>query len=451
MNRTFPSDFVFGVATSSYQIEGGVSADGRGPSIWDTFCRTPGKVKDGHNGDVACDHYHRWPEDLDLIRSMGVGAYRFSVAWPRIFPTGKERRPNPAGLAFYERLVDGMCERNIEPWLTLYHWDLPQGLQDGGGWCNRDTALRFVEYADAVAARLGDRVTRWITHNEPWCAGMLSHWEGKHAPGLKDRRAALTAAHHLLLSHGLAMPVLRSRVPRGFLGITLNLTPATPASSSAQDLAAAAAFDGYFNRWFLDPVYGRGYPLDKWEEYQRAGDLDPEPIWLREGDLETIAATTDFLGVNYYTRAILRGDERGNLPRTVPQPTSEQKSDIDWEVYPEGLFELLVRLQREYAGVPFVITENGAAYNTGPDSDGRIADQKRIAYHRGHLEACLRALSEGVDLRGYFAWSLLDNFEWAEGYHMRFGLVHVDYATLQRRVKDSGEWYARVVRTRTVP
>lgn len=446
----FPDSFVFGVATSSYQIEGAASADGRGPSIWDTFCRTPGKVLDGHSGDVACDHYRRWEADLDLIRSLNVGAYRFSVAWPRWFPTGKESQPLAAGVAFYDRLVDGLLARGIEPWLTLYHWDLPQTLEDEGGWTNRDTAHRFVEYTDAVARALGDRVKRWITHNEPWCAGILGYWEGKHAPGLQDPTSGLAAVHHILLSHGLALPVLRERVPDGQHGITLNLTPAYAASASAQDALAAQQFDGFFNRWFLDPVYGRGYPADQRAHYEAQGYLPPRPSWEQPGDLEIIGRPIDFLGVNYYSRAINRADEAGNAPRTIPEPKPEEKTAIGWEVFPDGLYDLLVSLQREYAGVPFVITENGAAYDDGPDGTGRVADVKRTAYYQGHLAACLRAIEAGVPLTGYFGWSLMDNFEWAEGYHQRFGLVHVDYETQRRTIKDSGKWYAEIARTRAL-
>ncbi|MBX2801542.1 MAG: beta-glucosidase [Myxococcales bacterium] len=451
MGRRFPRQFVFGAATSSYQIEGAASEDGRGPSIWDTYCRTPGKVQNGDTGDVACDHYHRWPEDIALMKELSLSAYRFSLAWPRWFPTGTESAPVEAGVAFYDRLVDGLLQAGITPWVTLYHWDLPQALQDRGGWADRDTAHRFVAFADAVGQRLGDRVQHFITHNEPWCAGVLGHWLGRHAPGHRDPAEALAAVHHLLLSHGLAVPVLRQHAPAAEVGITLNLTPAYPASDSIGDALATERIDGHINRWFLDPVHGRGYPADQWAHYVEEGHLGKaEPTWLRPGDLDTMAAPIDFLGVNYYSRALGRGPEPGNHPRTIEPPPQSSKTDIGWEVAPQGLLDLLLRLQRDY-GTPLVITENGAAYHTGPDEDGRVRDTARIAYYASHLDACALAIEQGVDLGGYFAWSLLDNFEWAEGYSQRFGLVYVDYATQRRVIKDSGRWYADLARTGALP
>jgi beta-glucosidase len=442
---SFPPGFVWGVATSAFQIEGATTADGRGPSIWDTFCATPGRVKGGDTGEPACDHYRRWPEDIALMKQLGVDAYRFSVAWPRIFPTGTESRPLEAGLAFYDRLVDGLLEAGITPWLTLYHWDLPQGLEDLGGWRSRGVVDAFERYADAVARRLGDRVDRWITINEPWCAAMLSHELGEHAPGMKDGPAALAAAHHLLLAHGRAVPAIRAAAPGAQVGITLNFTPATPASGSAADAEAARIFDGWFNRWFLDPVTGRGYPADMVAEYQRRG-------WLAEarvpadlpGDQAEIAVATDFLGVNYYTRAVCRGPEEGNLPREVPEPTD--LTDIGWEIHPPSLTALLLRLRDATGGQPLYITENGAAWHTAPDPDGRVRDEGRIRYLREHVAACAAAIDAGAPLRGYFAWSLLDNFEWAWGLSQRFGLVWVDFETQARVVKDSGWWFAERVR-----
>ncbi len=446
----FPPGFVFGVATSSYQIEGAADEDGRGPSIWDTFCRTPGKVAHAHNGDVACDHYHRWRDDIALMKGLHAGAYRFSVAWPRIFPTGLEATPNRAGLDFYGRLVDGLLEAGISPWMTLYHWDLPQGLQDRGGWAERDTVAHFERYADAVTRHLGDRVKHVITHNEPWCVAMLGHMNGEHAPGHKDWPEALRVVHHVLLSHGRAVPIVRANAPGAQVGITLNLVPGYPASPSAADADATRHFDGFFNRWYLDPLYRRSYPEDMVADYAALGRLPTGMDFVRPGDLDAIAAPTDFLGINYYSRAILRNEttpEAENLPRTIEEPGKDARTDIGWEVYPDGLRDLLVRVAKDYAPPALVITENGASYFTAPSDDGAIHDTARLDYLRTHLGACVDAIAEGVPLTGYFAWSLMDNFEWAWGYDQRFGLVWVDYATQARTPKDSALWYAEVMRT----
>lgn len=452
--RNFPRDFVFGVATSSYQIEGAVDVDGRGPSIWDTFCRTPGKVKNGDNGDRACEHYWRFAQDIELMRSLGVQAYRFSIAWPRIFPTGTESSPNEAGLAFYDRLVDALLSAGITPWVTLYHWDLPQGLQDRGGWAARETVDAFVRYAEVVVARLGGRVKHWITHNEPWCIAMLGHMNGEHAPGHKDWPEALRVVHHLLLSHGLAVPVLRAGSPGAKVGITLNLVPGYPASPSAADADATRHFEGFFNRWYLDPVFGRGYPTDMVADYQALGRLPAGPLpFVQPGDLEIMGVETDFLGINYYSRAILRSDripEADNAPRLIPEPGPSQRTDIGWEVFPQGLYDLLQQIHKDYGPIPLVITENGASYATAPAEDGAIHDQARVDYFRGHLQACAEAIASGVPLVGYFGWSLMDNFEWAYGYSERFGLVWVDYQTQERIPKDSARFYASLIRERTI-
>ena len=442
----FPEGFVWGAATSSYQIEGATTEDGRGESIWDRFCKTPGKVTNGENGDIACDHYHRWREDIALMASLGLQAYRFSIAWPRVLPGG-DGPLNTVGLDFYDRLVDALLEAGIAPWATLYHWDLPQALQDRGGWPSRTTAEAFVHYADVVSRRLGDRVSGWITHNEPWVASMVGHQLGLHAPGIADWSAALAASHHLLLSHGLAVPVIRANAPGVPVGITLNLCPAVPASSSSADAEATRWFDGWFNRWFLDPLYSRGYPADMLADHTAAGHItDGKLPFLLPGDLETIATETDFLGVNYYNRGIIRSDripEAENAPREVFK--QETTTDLNWEVYPEGLLELLTRLQRDYAPGRLYITENGAAYDTGPDEDGRIRDVRRQEYIHGHLAACHQAIADGIPLAGYFAWSLMDNFEWAYGYDKRFGLVWVDYTTQERICKDSALWFRDVI------
>jgi beta-glucosidase len=450
-SRDFPGDFVWGVATSAYQIEGAVAEDGRGESIWDRFCATPGRVLDASSGAIACDHYHRWRDDIALMTSLGVGAYRFSVAWPRVLPQGRGR-VNEAGLAFYDRLVDGLLEAGLTPFVTLYHWDLPQVLQDDGGWGVRDTADAFVAYADVVSRRLGDRVGHWITHNEPWCTSLLSHHLGVHAPGATDLALALKVAHHVLLSHGASVPVIRRNAkPDAEVGITLNFEAYTPASTSAADRDAARHADGAFNRWFLDPVFGRRYPADVVHDYHHLGAMPlHEPEWVHPGDYARIAATTDFLGVNYYTRRIVRSavvPESENEPPTVSPPPASELTTMGWEVHPHGLYSLLCRLHFEY-GVPKIhVTENGSAFPDAVGPDGAVHDPRRVAYLRDHLAACARASAAGVPLAGYFAWSLLDNFEWERGYTQRFGLFHVDYDTQARTPKDTAKYYAEVVKT----
>jgi beta-glucosidase len=444
---TFPDDFVWGAATSAFQIEGGTDADGRGESIWDRFCRTPGKVEGGATGDVACDHYHRWPEDVALMKGLGLKAYRFSVAWPRVIPEGRGA-VNEKGLDFYSRLVDGLLAAGIEPYVTLFHWDLPQPLQDAGGWPRRETAEAFRDYVDAVTRRLGDRVSNWITHNEPWCSGLQSHQVGLHAPGLRDWPAALSACHHLLLSHGWAVPVVRANSRGARVGITLNLTPAEPASASRSDREACRHFDGYFNRWFLDPLYGRGYPADMVADYRAAGRLPAD--WERlvaSCDLKAIAEPTDFLGVNYYNRTVVRSDvpEHDNLPRTVFLAPESDWTEMGWEVHPDGLYRILCRLHFDYAPGPIYVTENGASWSDPPDGRGRIPDHRRLEFLREHFRAAHRAIQAGVPLKGYFVWSLLDNFEWDRGYGQRFGIVWVDYDTQARLPKDSARWYRRVI------
>jgi beta-glucosidase len=444
----FPSGFLWGAATSAFQIEGGTAADGRGESIWDRFCRTPGKVQDGALGDVACDHYHRWREDVALMKELGLGAYRFSISWPRVIPDGRGA-VNARGLDFYSRLVDGLLEAGIAPYATLFHWDLPQALQDAGGWPVRATADAFQDYVEAVVRRLGDRVSHWITHNEPWCASLLSHQVGRHAPGLMDWPAALAASHHLLLSHGKAVPIVRAHSPRAEVGITLNLTPAEPASPSRADREACRHFDGYFNRWFLDPVYGRGYPADMVADYGRQGRLPRD--WDRlvaPGDLAAIGEPTDFLGVNYYNRAVVRAEdvpEAENLPRTVFLAPEADWTEMGWEVHPEGLYQILCRVHFDYAPGRIFVTENGASWSDPPGPDGRVPDLRRLTFLREHFRAARRAIAAGVPLAGYFVWSLLDNFEWERGYSQRFGIVWVDYATQRRIPKESARWYTRVI------
>ena len=425
----FPSDFHWGVATSAYQIEGAAAVDGRGPSIWDTFAHTPGKTRGGDHGDVACDHYHRYPQDFDLIAGLGLNAYRFSIAWPRVQPQGKGAW-NAKGLAFYDRLVDALLERGITPHATLYHWDLPQALQDEGGWLNRDTALRFTDYAVTMGVRLGDRVAAICTHNEPWCTAHLGHHNGKFAPGLKDPQAAVQVAHHLLLSHGLALQAMRAAGVKVPLGIVLNQSPAVPATDRATDLALAEREYALFVRWFMDPIFLKRYPTAS------GVHLYPQ---VRENDFDAIAQPLDFLGINYYTRIWVSSEEP---PR--PAPRLDGVTDMGWEVYPQGLADLLTGIHREYKLPPIYITENGMA-NADTLVEGKVHDAQRIAYLKGHLEALSRAIAAGVDVRGFFYWSLLDNYEWDSGYDKRFGLVHVDYATQQRTLKDSANWYREFV------
>ncbi len=434
----FPEGFVWGAATASYQIEGAAREDGRGESIWDRFSHTPGKVLNGDTGDVACDHYHRWREDIALMRELGLAAYRFSVAWPRILPDGRGSI-NDAGLDFYDRLVDGLLEAGIAPWVTLYHWDLPQALEDAGGWPNRETADAFVTFVDVVSRRLGDRVNRWITLNEPWVSSFLGYQTGVHAPGRTDLRDALAASHTLLLAHGGAVPAIRANNEDASVGITLNLSPSYPASPDPADAAAARRYDGYLNRWFLDPIFGRGYPADMLDLY---GSRAPR---LEAGDLDTIAVPIDFLGVNYYFPAYLAAADDGPLG-LVQAPPEGERTAMGWPVEADGLEDLLVRLHQEYPTLPLFITENGAAYEDPAPTGGRVPDPARTRYLADHLAAARRAVAADVPLRGYFVWSLLDNFEWAFGYDRRFGITHVDFTTQQRTIKDSGRWYAQTIR-----
>lgn len=438
--RDFAADFRWGCSTASYQIEGATAEDGRGESIWDRFCATPGRIRDASSGAVACDHYHRWPEDLDRARDLGLNAYRFSVAWPRIFPQGRGA-PNRRGLDFYSRLVDGMLERGLEPWATLYHWDLPQALEDRGGWSERDTVMAFVEYSETLGRHLGDRIKCWITHNEPWCTAMNGHLEGVHAPGRTDAKTALQVSHNLLLSHGLAVAALRGRVAHARIGIALSLHPIKPASDRREDRAAAARHDGLRNRWFLDPLYGRGYPQDVWK---LVGALAPS---VRDGDLDAIAARTDFLGVNYYFPEIVADapGEAMHQARVVAAKDAERTA-FGWEVSPEGMVALLDRVNRDYRPAQIHITENGSTYDDVVSADGRIDDRQRRRYLARHLAAARQAVASGIPLKGYFAWSLMDNFEWAEGYGRRFGLIHVDFGTQKRTLKSSGQWFRAFLR-----
>jgi beta-glucosidase len=428
----FPREFAWGVATSSYQIEGAVDEDGRGESIWDRFVATPGKVHNGDSAAVAADHYHRFREDVALMRELGVRAYRFSVAWPRIMPSGTGR-VNSTGLDFYDRLVDELLAHDIEPFLTLYHWDLPQALEDAGGWKSRNTAEAFGQYAEALVQRLGDRVSKWMTHNEPWCTAWLGYGNGEHAPGRAEGAAgAVPVAHHVLLSHGLATQAIRALAPAAQVGIALNLFPTYVGDDRPETHAAARRMDGQNNRWFLDPIFRGSYPSD-------LEDLIRYLPQTAQDDLKTASVPIDFLGVNYYHRDVYAADQNGQ-PVHISMDGAEQ-TDMGWEVYPDGLHALLTRLRDEYSPSAIYITENGAAYSDAPGPDGTVQDIRRREYVEQHLNAALRSMQDGVPLRGYFLWSLLDNFEWAHGYSKRFGITYVDYTTLRRVPKHSAYWY----------
>jgi len=433
----FPENFTWGTATSSYQIEGAWNEDGKGESIWDRFSHTPGKVLNGDTGNVACDHYHRWREDVALMKAMGLQAYRFSIAWPRILPDGRGE-VNQAGMDFYSNLVDELLEAEIVPWVTLYHWDLPQALQDRGGWTKRDIVKAFVEYTDVVTRALGDRVKNWITLNEPWVSAFVGYKDGRHAPGLTDLDAAIAAAHHLLLSHGQTVPVIRANSPVANVGITVNLTPQEPASPSIADRKLATWTDGYINRCFLDPLVGRGYPQDIVSDFGNAMKF------VRPGDMDVIAVPVDFLGINYYTRNINRDEHADdNEPRTVFR--GDEITEMDWEVYPKGLYNILGRLHFDYAFPAIYITENGAAFPDEVNADGEVDDPARLSYIKRHLEMVYNAIQISVPVKGYFVWSLLDNFEWGYGYSKRFGIVYVDFRSQQRIPKSSAKWYRQVI------
>jgi beta-glucosidase len=440
---SFPKGFRWGTATASYQIEGAVKADGRGVSIWDTFSHQPGKIKTGETGDAACDHYNRWASDVDLMKRLNANSYRFSIAWPRVFPDGRGAL-NPKGLDFYERLTDALLKKSIEPFVTLYHWDLPQKLQDEGGWTNRATAEAYGVYADAVTRRLGDRVKNWMTHNEPLTAVFFGHVLGIHAPGLRDLGASLHVSHHINLSHGRGVQAIRANVKNGKAGIVNVALQVEPASDKPADAAAAKRYDGAVMRWFNDPVFKGEYPPDVVENYEklfRRKDLLP----IQAGDMKTISAPTDFLGVNYYTRQLIGAGLEPPAGTRVAPPVNPVTA-MDWEIYPQGLYEVLKRLHRDYQPPAIYVSESGAAFPDTLTPDGKVNDTQRQNYLREHFLAAHRAMTEGVPLKGYFVWSLLDNFEWAEGYAKRFGLVYVDYPTQRRIVKQSGAWFAEVAK-----
>jgi beta-glucosidase len=446
----FPEDFLWGTATAAYQVEGAAGEDGRGPSIWDTFSHTPGKVLHGDTGDIACDQYHRLEEDLDLMADLGIRAYRFSVSWPRVQPEGGGET-NQRGLDYYRRLVDGLRRRSIEPMLTLYHWDLPQALEDRGGWTSRETSERFAEYAGVVYEALAGEVRLWITLNEPWVSAWLGYGVGAHAPGHQDTSKALAATHHLLLGHGLAIERMRSAGGENRLGITLNLSPVRAASEEPADVEAARRVDGNANRLYLDPLFRGSYPEDMLEHY--SGDSDF--VFVRDGDLQTISAPLDFLGVNYYMRhTVVDGQSESGMKTamrfsdvdaTTVLPPGVETTAMGWGIEPDGLTELLLRLHEEYTQIPLYITENGIAVHDYVDPEGGVDDEERVAFLDAHFRAAHDARERGVNLAGYFVWSFMDNFEWAEGYSKRFGIVHVDYGTQRRIPKMSARWYSDVI------
>jgi beta-glucosidase len=448
----FPPGFVWGTATSAYQIEGAADEDGKGESVWDRFAATPGKIADGTDGRVACDHYHRYAEDLDAMKDLGLRAYRFSIAWPRVIPDGAGA-VNPKGLDFYERLVDGMLSRGIRPFATLFHWDLPQCLQEAGGWTSRATVDAFVRYAEAVVRRLGDRVKDWMTHNEPWVVAFVGHLFGDHAPGLKNLRTALAVAHGILLSHGRAVPAIRAACPGAHVGIVHNLEWIEPATPREEDVQAARRHDGAFNRWFLDPVFRGSYPADMLAWY---GADAPA---IAPGDMTSIAAPIDFLGVNFYTRRIIANDPAGRgttgrsvfAARQVAWPFVPRADFEEWEMAPEGLYRTLLRVASEYKPGYMYVTENGTPLPDVPGADGAVHDPVRLRYIARHTAAVRQAVADGADVRGYFLWSFMDNFEWGFGFTKRFGMSWVDYATQKRVLKDSGRWYGQAARENGFP
>jgi beta-glucosidase len=436
----FPENMKWGTATASYQIEGAIHEDGRGPSIWDTFCATPGKVKNGDSGEVACDSYHRIEEDVAIMKDLGINFYRFSIAWPRIFPTGTGE-VNQKGLDYYHRLVDELLKNDIEPMVTLYHWDLPQALQDKGGWNNRETIDAFVQYAEVMFKELSGKVNKWITFNEPWCVSFLSNFIGAHAPGFRDLQLAVNVAHHLHVAHGRAVQKFRELGLGGEIGFAPNTTWLEPFSNKEEDIEACRRGVGEFVEWFFEPVFKGTYPQFMVDWFSKKGVHVP----IIEGDMEDIHQPIDFVGINYYTGSVARYKENSGFLDVEQVDMGYQKTDIGWNIYPEGFYKLLTYVTEQYGQVPIYITENGSCYNDEP-VDGRVKDEGRISYLKQHLTSLKRSMDSGVNIKGYITWSLMDNFEWAEGYSMRFGIVFVNYRTLERIKKDSFYWYKQTIR-----
>jgi beta-glucosidase len=436
----FPENMKWGTATASYQIEGAIHEDGRGPSIWDTFCATPGKVKNGDSGEIACDSYHRIEEDVAIMKDLGINFYRFSVAWPRIFPTGTGE-VNQKGLEYYHKLVDELLKNEIEPMVTLYHWDLPQALQDKGGWNNRETIDAFVQYAEVMFKELSGKVNKWITFNEPWCVSFLSNFIGAHAPGFRDLQLAVNVAHHLHVAHGRTVQKFRELGLGGEIGLAPNTTWLEPFSNKEEDIEACRRGVGEFVEWFFDPVFKGTYPQFMVDWFSQKGVHVP----ILEGDMEDIHQPIDFVGINFYTGSVARYKENYGLLDVEQVDMGYQKTDIGWNIYPEGFYKLLTYVTEQYGQIPIYITENGSCYNDEP-IDGRVKDEGRISYLKQHLTSLKRSMDSGVNIKGYITWSLMDNFEWAEGYSMRFGIVFVNYKTLERIKKDSFYWYKQTIR-----
>ncbi|WP_026675503.1 GH1 family beta-glucosidase [Alkalihalobacterium bogoriense] len=439
----FPNDFVWGTATSSYQIEGAAREDGKGESIWDQFSRIPGKVHNNDTGIIACDHYHLYESDIKLMKELGIKSYRFSVSWPRIFPNGTGQ-VNERGLDFYKRIIDTLLENGITPALTMYHWDLPQALQDKGGWTNRDIVDYFVDYGSVLFKNFGDVVDNWITHNEPWVVSYLGYGSGEHAPGYQDFPSFVKASHHLLLSHGKTVQAFReSGIIGKDIGITLNLNPAYPAFDGEEYEKATNIYDGFMNRWFLDPVFNGSYPKEILDLYSQFVSLD----FIKEDDLNTIANPIDFLGINYYsiTNIIPAKDCNQHFLGFESVKKGLPTTGMNWEIYSQGLYDLLTRIKSDYNDPKIYITENGAAFDDEL-IDGKVNDENRISYVKEHLDACHRAIQDGVNLKGYYLWSFMDNFEWAYGYDKRFGMTYVDYETQKRIPKKSAYWYSDVIK-----
>jgi beta-glucosidase len=436
----FPRDFLWGAATAAYQIEGAATEGGRGPSVWDTFSATPGKTRNGDTGAVACDHYHRWRDDIDIAADLGLRAYRMSVSWARLQPSGRGGL-NPAGVDFYRQVLTALRDRGIRPFVTLYHWDLPQVLEDAGGWPERDTASRFADYAERTVAHLGDLVEDWIPVNEAWCVSFLGYVRGVHAPGRTDLAAGLRAAHHLNLGHGLAVQAIRAHSPHARIGTAVIVTDVDAASDSDADLAARSRADGSANRLFLDPLLKGSYPRDVVEHFDHTGAFDA----VADGDMAVIAAPLDFVGINHYHHHVVAADPDEPLLGVRELPPEPPLTSVGWEIRPQSLLRVLARLRDEYTTLPIYITENGACFDDKVDANGNVDDDQRVDYLDGYLDAVAQAIHRGIDVQGYFAWSLMDNYEWAEGYDKRFGLVYVDYATQQRILKKSARWYRDVI------
>ena len=450
---TFPERFVWGVAASAYQIEGAHDVDGKGASVWDTFAHTPGKIRNGDTGDVACDHYNRWREDVELLKRIGVHAYRLSLDWTRILPQGRGKI-NQKGLDFYIKLLEGLRQAGIEPYINLYHWELPQALQDEGGWDSRATVDAFAEFAEVSTRHFGKLCKNWITFNEPAVDSFAGHWSGIHAPGMRDLGLAIRASHHMLLAHGRAVQAVRANVPDAEVGIVVDITLTLPRSHSADDYRRYRHADGFLHRWFLDPLYSRGYPADMLSDWRKGGHIKSDDLGvIKPGDMDTIAEWTDNIGVNFYRREVgvsSKGEDGSEVIGTEIHPDSTERTEMNWDIYPHGIFESVCRVYFDYRPPKIYLSENGFSFGDGPGPDGRVRDQRRIDCVRRHLAELHKAVEAGVPLAGYFLWSFIDNFEWAQGYAQRFGLIWVDFKTQQRILKDSAHWYNGVIRSNSV-